>query len=202
MVSKGDPNTDAVGITHGSETQSATISDYCAAHGLTLTAVHGSDGERQDAIDAVCKTQSVLIAESLSCVADTMLGVVRLGMRLKEAGANLILLAPHVSTVEASPAAAFDLLTGMGDLEYHRLADRLPYGYAVADDLVHIIVDPDESVVIRRIVDWHSKDISPADIAERLNTEGTRARRADTWTSDAVREVIDNTVTSRWDGLE
>lgn len=202
MAIEGEHNTDAVGIAHGSDTQSTAISDYCAAHGLTLTAVHGSDSGRQDAIDEACTSQSVLIAESLSCIADTMLDVVRLGMRLKQSGANLVVQSPPISSLGSSPDAIFELLAGMGDLEYHRLADRLPYGYAVADDLVHIIVDPDESVVIRRIVEWHSKDVKPTDIADRLNAEGTRARRADTWTSDAVRKVIDNTVTSRWDGLE
>lgn len=202
MASKGEPKTNAVGITLGRKTKSAGIAKYCADHGLVLTAVHGSEGGRQDAIDAACKSRSILIADSLPCVADTMLEVVRLGIRLMDAGADLILLAPHISTREASPDAVFAMLAEMADLEYHRLADRLPYGYAVADDLVHIMVDPVESAVIRRIVEWYRKDVSPADIAARLNAEGTLARRADAWTSDAVRNVIDHAITSRWDGLE
>ncbi|MDA1043779.1 MAG: hypothetical protein O3C57_01005 [Verrucomicrobia bacterium] len=104
---------------------------------------------------------------------DFLAEMVRLGIRLKAVGAQLVLLDPAVNTLTSE--AVFDLLAGMGELEHHRLGDRLPYGFAISEDLVKI--------------------------AERLNTEAIPARRGEKWSRRSVREVVDGAVTSRWDVL-
>ncbi len=200
MASEDDgPNMIAVGVTRGDETARAAIEATCANHGLTLTRIYDCEAELQDAIEAACASRAVLVAESLSCVADCILDVVRLGIRLKDAGAQWLLLEPELGPL-TSPAM-LDLLASMGNLEFHRLGDRLPYGYTVADDLEHIVISPSESAVIRRILDWHYQDIALDDIAERLNAEAIPARSSQSWTSATVGEVVDGAVTSRWDGL-
>lgn len=178
------------------------IEQYCHSNNLTLIATHDAAGQLQQAIADACEHEAVLVAAALADVARTATDVILLGRRLCEAGAHLALIEQRIDTTRPGADAVFDLLAAMADLEYHRLADRLPFGYAVADDLEHIVIEPREAEVICHVVDWHHDGLSLTDIAARLNAQRIAPRRADKWTADAVRSVIDHAPTSRWEFIE
>lgn len=175
---------------------------YCKQRDLSIIASHDAEGHLQQAIADACEHGALLVAGALADVATNTMDVVRLGRRLNEAGANLALVDQNIDTTETGASAVFDLLAAMADLEYHRLGDRLPFGYAVADDLEHIVLDPEEADVIRRIVDWHHDGVTLIEIAGRLNDENIPPRRAEQWDADAVKNVVDHAVTSRWEYIE
>ncbi len=190
----------AIGVTCKGDSGKQQIEDYCSENALSLSKVFTCRKDGPTAIAEACDGGAMLVAKSLSCVAESTLDVVRLGIRLKEAGAGLAVIDSGIGA-DASDGV-LKLLASLGDLEYHRVADHLPYGYAVADDLEHIVVDADESAVIKRVIDWYREDVSVAEIAAKLNAEKVPARPTEAWTGDAIQTVVDAQVTSRWDGME
>lgn len=66
-----------------------------------------------------------------------------------------------------------------------------PYGYRSGGKGEDSVVDPGEQVVIARILELRRTDASYRQIAATLDAEGHRPRRATSWSSAAVRLVVE-----------
>ncbi len=175
------------------------LADYCRDRDLELTTTITDPQAVEQAVEQACKVGGVLVADNLAALAGSMLDAVRLCRRLRASDGDLALIAEGVDTRGASQEGALmRVMDAMADLEYHRLADRLPYGYEVADDLEHIRLNPQQADVIRRIVKSHVDGQTDVQIADELNREGIAARQSGKWDAAAVKKVFDHAPTSRW----
>jgi len=191
----------AIGYTgaDGNDAARKAIGDFCREGGLELIATIDDEQGIELAIDEACRAGAVLVADRIATIAESMLDVVRLCRKLRENDADLALLAEGVDTSDAAQGdAIFRVMDAIADLEYHRLADRLPYGYVVADDLEHIRLNPEQADVIRRIVTSHVDGREDQQIADELNREGIAGRQGAKWNAAAVKRVVDHAPTSRW----
>jgi len=180
----------------------AAVESYCRGRGYEVVEVHVGIEEAKGAIERACVMKAALVAATLGSVARSMPEVARLGARLAAAGADLAVVDRKIDTAdrdEAQRGVVFRLLDAMADLEYHRMADRLPYGYTVSDDLEHVIVDERETAVIRRMIHLYRDGSTAADIARGLNEEKVATRKGGAWTGEDVQKVIDHAPTSRWE---
>jgi DNA invertase Pin-like site-specific DNA recombinase len=175
------------------------LGDFCRDRDLELSAVITDEQGLGQAIDAACRAGSVLVADRLATVAASMLDAVRLCRQLRESHGDLALLAEGVNTSDAAQGdVIFRVMDALAELEYRRLADRLPYGYVVADDLEHIRLHPEQANVIRRIVRSSFAGRTDQQIADELNGEGVAGRQGAAWDAQAVKRVVDHAPTSRW----
>lgn len=177
------------------EDQQAQIEACCAGRGWKLGRICA---ERDSAIAAAVGCRGVLVVAALEHLCDSVHDCLRVVTRLREGGAALVSIAEGLDTSTAMGQTLGSVLASLARLEHDRLARRLPYGYAVAEDLEHIVLDPAQQAVIRRIVYWNSEGRDLADIARQLNEEGVAGRQGRGWDAVAVRLVLDHAPTSRW----
>jgi DNA invertase Pin-like site-specific DNA recombinase len=172
---------------------------FCRERNLELAATIVDAKTAESAVEKACTLGGVLVAHNIAALAESMLDIVRLCRRLRASGADLVLIAEGVDTSDAAQGGAvMRMIEAMASLEYHRLADRLPYGYEVDDDLEHVRLNPERASVIRRIVQSHVEGRADDRIADELNREGVAARQGGRWDAAAVKKVVDHAPTSRW----
>lgn len=100
------------------------------------------------------------------------------------------------------------LLASMGEFERGQIAERtsdamrrqfhntvqnrgqIPYGRRVSADGVTLEDDPQEQAVIGLVGDWSALDMTPSDIAARLNDQGFAARKCKPFYPQLVRKII------------
>ena len=194
--------------TLGPEAQRAALVKWCKANGAELVAVHAdhgvSGGAALDkrpgllaALDALAEHGAgvLLVAKRDRLARDVV--VAAMVERLAERAGARILAADGAGNGEGPEAM---LMRGMMDLfaQYERALIRartcsalavkrtrgerttgkLPFGYRLAADAIHLEADPAEQRVIELVAALRAEGLSIRAIADRLNAEGTPARGA------------------------
>lgn len=148
----------------------------------------------QSALEAVCAARGVLVVYSLSRLARSVRDAIDIADRLEKAGADLVSLTDPIDTTTAMGRAFFAMMAVMARLEsdliservraaieYRRaqmlhLGSRVPYGFDLAADGLHLKVNRREHEVIARMKRWRRAGASYWLIAQRLNTAGVKPK--------------------------
>jgi site-specific DNA recombinase len=148
----------------------------------------------QRALDEVCRAHGVLVVYSLSRLARSVRDAIDISERLAAAGADLVSLTDPIDTTTAMGRAFFAMMAVMARLESDLISERVrsalaykrgqmlrttsvvPYGFRLAADKAHLVVDRKEQAVIARMKRWRRGGKSYWSIASRLNREGVPTR--------------------------
>ena len=74
--------------------------------------------------------------------------------------------------------------------ESPRRVEEVPYGLQVADDFCHLVESPAEMRVLMSAVNMIVADFPMSRVAEELNRQGYRTRKAAKWTPAAVFDLL------------
>lgn len=191
--------------------QEQAVAKAAAAHGLKLVEIHRDEAGAADAhpglaqaLEQAAACRGVLVVQSLGCLARSAQACIRVAEQLHRHKTDLIVVDEKLDTTVAGGEMFFALMRSLGELELERykLARQAPYGFEVADDGEHLILNPTEQEVIRRILQHHRQGWDAARIAGQLNSEKIAAKAGGSWEAATIQEMIDRTATSRWAYLQ
>jgi len=129
---------------------------------------------------------------------------------LTKRGKILVSLTENVQTDNAMSKFFVSLLASLATLERELLAERvqavmkskkangercgqIPYGMTLSDDGMHLVVNPDEDRVLKRILREHRKGKSDHAIACTLNQAGIPTKNNGLWRNHTIRGILERT---------
>ncbi len=71
-----------------------------------------------------------------------------------------------------------------------RVYEVMPYGLKVAEDCVHLAVEPDEREILMHTLEFIVQDMGLSRVAEELNKLGYRTREKTRWNAASVFELL------------
>lgn len=71
-----------------------------------------------------------------------------------------------------------------------RVYEVMPYGLKVADDCVHLEVEPNERDILMRTLEFIVQDMGLSRVSEELNKLGYRTRDGKSWNAARVFELL------------
>jgi DNA invertase Pin-like site-specific DNA recombinase len=120
----------------------------------------------------------------------------------------LISISEQLDTTSAIGGFFFTLMASLAEMERKLVGERtkaalqskkskgervgrIPLGYSLSDDGVHLLEDPEEQETIRMILELkRSSDLSFNGIAQTLNAQGRCTKQGNKWTHVQVSRVI------------
>jgi DNA invertase Pin-like site-specific DNA recombinase len=209
------------------DAQRARIAAYCAAHGLMLQdgAVFveagksgtgrgkGFEGtlkyrpELARALEAVKRTQGVLVVYSLSRLARSTRDTMAISERLERANADLVSLCEAIDTTSAAGRMIFRVLAVLAEFESDIISERTtdaaahqraqgrrtsgiaPFGYRFADDGKTLLPNASELSVVKNIHQMRASGRGFEDIARALESQNIRARNGARFSRKVVRSI-------------
>lgn len=214
-VSTEGQATDGVSL----EVQQAKARAWCELNGYSLAAVHadaGISGKNatnrpglQKALDAACQHKAALVVYSLSRMARSTRDTLAIAERLQKADADLVSLSESLDTTSAAGKMMFRMLAVLAEFErdlvsertrvamQHKMAmgervGRLPFGFDLAPDGVHLIENPKEQAALKHIARLRAARYSLRAIAADLTRRGvpTKCGRGP-WAHQTVAAIIE-----------
>jgi len=201
--------------------QRRKIEAWCEANDVELTRVlsdEGISGKRVDnrpdlltAIEAACRSGSVLVVYSLSRLARSTKDTIEIAERLDKAGADLVSMTEKIDTTSAAGKMVFRMLAVLSEFERDLVSERtktaldhkrakrervgsVPFGFDLADDGVALVTNDDEQLIINLINELRNRGLSYRRIADELTGREIRTKCGNkTWTHTAVRRIVDRT---------
>jgi DNA invertase Pin-like site-specific DNA recombinase len=199
------------------EAQRERIAAWCTAHGFELAAVHvdaGLSGKRADnrpelqrAIETVCAEGGVLVVYSLSRLARSTRDTLEIADRLDRADADLVSLSESIDTTNAAGRMLFRMLAVLAEFERDLVGERtrcamaskrarnentggrIPFGFRLASDGVHLEPAPLEQAIAERILDLRRGGLSFRAIGASLALQGVAPRTGRTWSPKVLRDI-------------
>jgi DNA invertase Pin-like site-specific DNA recombinase len=200
------------------EAQEARIAAWCLANDAKLGGPclvdAGLSGKRadnrpalQEALDKVCAEGGVLVVFSLSRLARSTRDTLAIAERLDKAGANLVSLSERIDTTSAAGKMMFRMLAVLAEFERDQISERtksamshkkakgevcgqVPFGKALAEDGVKLVVDPVEQEAIAIVRQLRAEGLSIRKIAEEMNARGIKTKEAGRWHIATVQRVL------------
>lgn len=199
------------------EAQRDRAAAWCAAHGFELAGVFcdaGLSGKRADnrpelvrALDAVTRARGVLVVYSLSRLARSTRDTLDIAERLERTGADLVSLSESIDTTSAAGRMVFRMLAVLAEFERDLVAERtrcamsakrakgertsgrIPFGFSLAADGVHLVENPDEQTILARILELRRDGLSLRGIGAALAREGMKPRSGASWSPKVLRDI-------------
>jgi site-specific DNA recombinase len=199
------------------EAQEARAEAWCAANGLRVASVRidaGLSGSRADnrpelvrALDEVSRLGGVLVVYSLSRLARSTRDTLDIAERLERAGADLVSLSESIDTTSAAGRMVFRMLAVLAEFERDLVAERtrcalsakrakgertsgrIPFGFALAADGVHLIEAANEQRILARIRELRDGGLSLRAIGAALQSEGMNPRSGASWSPKVLRDI-------------
>lgn len=139
-----------------------------------------------------CEKRAILVVYSLSRLSRSTKDTISLAERLEKAGADLVSLSERIDTTSAAGKMVFRMLAVLNEFERDQISEwtsaalrhkrekrqaysPTPYGFDRIGDL--LVINPNEQMVIEDILDLREKGWSLRGNAERLNLDGSPAKR-------------------------
>ena len=199
------------------EAQRERSAAWCAAHGLELAGVHvdaGLSGKRADnrpelarALAAVTRSGGVLVVYSLSRLARSTRDTLAIADQLERAGADLVSLSENIDTTSAAGRMVFRMLAVLAEFERDLVAERtrcamaskrarrertsgrIPFGWKLGDDGVHLVEQAKEQTILARILELRAGGLSYRAIGAELTRHGMRPRSGAAWSPKVLRDI-------------
>lgn len=201
------------------DTQLERCNAYCAAHHHNVVSTHNDvalSGGRadnrpglQDALDAACQHQAVLVVYSLSRLARNVRDAIEISERLNTRGAQLASLHERLDTTSAMGRFLFAVMAALGALEREQISERTsdamqrhqsaglrmsryaPYGYRIDPDHPRVLIeDETEQVTVREILAMRADGMTTREIAAQLQINGIHSRGGGSWCHTTIASVI------------
>lgn len=198
--------------------QRTRIQAYCNAHGYELAGIEadeGLSGKRADnrpalqtALQRVCESKGVLIVTKLDRLARSTMDAINMAKRIDDCGADLASIGEQIDTASAMGRFVFRLMASLGELERDMIGERtrgvlqtkrnkgeklgghMPLGFDLADDGQTLIENRTEQAAIERMRELRSEGLGYLRIANRLQAEGFRPKRAERWSAQTCHRVL------------
>lgn len=166
----------------------AELVKICTDEAVSAKSLKGREGFN-DALQTLYSNQAdALIIYSLSRAFRSTQDALKVSADLNRKGKVLVSLTEQLQTDTAMGKFYLTLLASLAELERNLLAERvkgvmdskranserlgtLPYGYALADDGIHLLPDPSEQATIAYIQRLRGDGLSFEAISRRLNAE-------------------------------
>ncbi len=191
------------------DVQRARISDHRRLHEHRLVEVHADEGrsaKRTDnrpglaaALDQACSCSGVLVVYSLSRLARSTRDAIEITERLEQAGADLVSITERIDTTTGIGRFFFTTMAALAQLERDQISERttaalahkrhkkqrvsgqIPFGYDLADDGVHLVVNRGEQGAIRRIRRLRQTGMSSRNLIAELERQGITPKGCGRW---------------------
>jgi len=199
------------------DAQEQRIRAWCEANEFELAGVRVDAGlsggradnrpELQSALDEVASLGGVLVVYSLSRLARSTKDTLLIAERLETAGADLVSLSERIDTTSAAGKMVFRMLAVLSEFERDLVSERtsaamqhkrsrgelvgkVPFGYSLAEDGVHLQEEPGEQVILNRIARLRGEGVSYRQIADGLNRQSVPPRSGGKWYASTVRVIF------------
>ncbi len=204
-----------IGVSLAAQREAAE--NYCRLHGLDLAHVfadEGISGTRtdnrpglRDAIQAASAARCVLIVHSLSRLARSTRDAIDIADQLAKAHTDLVSISEKIDTTSGMGRFFFTTIAALAQLERDQISERtiaalaykrsrhervgghIPLGYDLADDGVHLLENPDEQRVLRRILELRRQGLSSRKIIKRLDRDGLKPKHGGRWHPKVIIDV-------------
>lgn len=199
------------------EAQRERIAAWCTAHGVELGGVYvdaGLSGKRADnrpelarALAATTRSGGVLVVYSLSRLARSTRDTLDIADTLERAGADLVSLSESIDTTSAAGRMVFRMLAVLAEFEREligertrcameskrarreRTSGRIPFGWTLGSDGVHLVEQPKEQAILARILALRAGGLSYRAIGAELARNGMLPRSGATWSPKVLRDI-------------
>lgn len=159
------------------------------------------------ALAAACAERgSVLVVYALSRLARSTKDAISIADRLEKAGADLVSLTERIDTTSAAGKMVFRMLAVLAEFERDLVSERtktalahkasrgervgeVPYGYAVAEDGITLVVDAAETEICETLRELKASGLSWREIAVELNARGVATKKGKAWTWQTARNA-------------
>lgn len=200
------------------EAQRAKIEAWCLANDVQLGGVFvdaGISGKRadnrpelQNALNAVCKANGVLIVYSLSRLARSTKDTIAISERLDKAGADLVSLSEKLDTTSAAGKMVFRMMAVLAEFERDQISERtttamahkrskgervgtIPFGFCLLEDGRTLVRDEKEQGVIELLELLRESGLSYGAMAEILNRKSVPTKnKGATWQGTTIRKIL------------
>tara|TARA_R110000765_G_scaffold143016_1_gene244474 strand:+ start:94 stop:759 length:666 start_codon:yes stop_codon:yes gene_type:complete len=195
------------------DAQRAKIEAWCLANDYELSRIHcdsgisGSKSDRAGLLQAIAQTgqDTALVCYSLSRLTRSTKDMLHLSEELSSKGANLVSLTEKIDTTTASGKMVFRMLAVLNEFERDQIAERTktalshkkanqdaynhtPFGYQRVGN--KFVKDVGESKVIALILRKRKKGCSIRAIADELNSQGIKPKKAAKWNPSSVHYLL------------
>jgi site-specific DNA recombinase len=199
------------------EAQKASAEAWCATNGLRDASVRIDAGlsdlradhrpEMVRALDEVSRLKGVLVVCSLSRLERSTRNTLDIAERLERAGTELVSLSESIDITSAAGRMAFRMLAVLAKFERDLVAERtrcalsakrakgertsgrIPFGFALAADGVHLIEAANEQRILVRIRELRGGELSLHAIGAAPQSEGMNLRSGASWSPKILRDV-------------
>jgi site-specific DNA recombinase len=182
--------------------QEDLLKRYCETQGWEIfdiykDSVSGSDLEREQLqrlmLDAEDKKFQVLLATKLDRISRSVYDFLNLDNKLRELGIDIVIATQNIDTTTPTGKMQRTILLAFAEFERDMIAERTreklflqaqkgywggghtPLGYDVVDK--KLIVNQEESELVKRIFNYYLETPSTNKVAIRLNKEGFRSKQ-------------------------
>ena len=198
--------------------QRAKIEAYCLLHGLALGqtfADEGISGKRadnrpglQEAIATVCgKRGGVLVVYSLSRLARSTRDAIDIAERIDHCGANLVSITEKIDTTTGMGRFFFTTIAALAQLERdqisertslalaykqrqgQRVSHRIPYGFDLAGDQVHLVDNAIEQETMVFIAGLRKRGWSTRRIIRELDRQEIAPKGDGRWHPSVIMQL-------------
>jgi len=198
--------------------QRARIQAYCDAHGYELAGIEadaGLSGKRADnrpglqaALRRVCECKGVLVVMKLDRLARSTRDAIDISQDIDDCGADLASIGEQIDTASAMGRFVFRLMASLGELEREQIRERtlsalqhsrregkklgghMPLGFDLADDGQTLIENRTEQAAIERMRELRAEGLGYLRIANTLQAEGFKPKRAKRWSAQICHRVL------------
>ena len=198
--------------------QRARIRAYCEAHGYELAGIEvdaGLSGKRADnrpglqaALRRVCECKGVLVVTKLDRLARSTRDAIDISQDIDDCGADLASIGEKIDTASAMGRFVFRLMASLGELERDMIGERtrgvlqtkrnkgeklgghMPLGFDLADDGKTLVENRTEQAAIERMRELRAQGLGYLRIANTLQAEGFKPKRAKRWSAQTCHRVL------------
>lgn len=197
--------------------QKEKIEQYCRLNDLELVTViqdAGKSGTRMDREGLLLVKEMVkdgkvdnVIIYKLDRMARNLRGALEFADLLQQHNCQLHSVSEKIDTSSPAGRLFFTIINALSCFEVEQLRSRVTealrgkkqrgevynhvsYGFSLADDGQHVVVNQDEQKVIRRIRKFHKDGCSFNEIARRLNSLGHPTKQGKEWRERQVARIL------------
>jgi DNA invertase Pin-like site-specific DNA recombinase len=197
--------------------QQEKVEQYCRLNDLELLTIMqdaGKSGTRMDReglerVKRLVEDGKVahVVIYKLDRMARNLRGAIEFSDFLQQHDCQLHSVSEKIDTSSPAGRLFFAIMGAMGAFEVEQLRLRtkqalqgkkdrgevynhVAYGLCLSDDGKHLVVNPDEQKVIRRIRKFHKDGASFNEIARRLNTLGHLTKTGKAWRERQVARIL------------
>ncbi len=127
--------------------------------------------------------------------------------KLNKAGRALVSICEKLDTTSAVGEFFFTLMASLAQMERRLIGERtaaalqskkakgervgeIPFGYALADDGVHLVEDATEQEIIQRVHSLKADGFSLRAIARELNRDGYKTKKGHDWNAMQISRIL------------